>query len=182
MPYGYITITNMHIHKHYIGRSCIELIKDVRLNSEGKVPNALWTITCTYSIDYNCFNLSKFFIKIYSTDISIVTVYLYCLWILRVLLPTLHTDQTFTGSFFFTVVPFSLTESLIEYLIAPVFWVTITLYCQCHSVPPFHSFKFTSRDFRYAPLTLLSGEVWVHTLIIIHRNLAGLFLLLTNVL
>ena len=54
--------------------------------------------------------------------------------------------------------PFSLTESLIKYLIAPVFWVTITLYCQCRSVPPFHSFKFTSRDFRHAPLTLLSGE------------------------
>ena len=140
-------------------------------------------ITCTYFIDYNCFNLSKVFIKIYNTDISIVTVYLYCFWILCVLIPTLHTltTGTFTGGFFFTIVPFSSTESQTEYLIAPVFWITIILYYRCRSVPPFHSFKFTSCDFRHAPLTL-SGEVWVHTLIIIHRNLAGLLLLLTNVL
>ena len=121
-------------------------------------------ITCTYSIDYNCFNLSEVFIKIYSIDISIATVYLYCFWILRVLLPTLHTltraltTGTFTAGFFFTIVPFSWTESLTEYLVAPVFWVTITLYRQCRSVPPFHSFKFTSHDFRHAPLTLLSGR------------------------
>ena len=135
-------------------------------------------ITCTYSIDYNCFNLSKVFIKICSTDISVVTVYLYCFWILHALLPTLHTltTGTFTGGFFFTIVPFSWTKSLTEYLIAPLFWVTIILYCQRCSVPPFHSVKFTSHDFRHAPLTLLSGKVWVHTLIIIHRNLADLLL------
>ena len=133
-------------------------------------------ITCTYSIDYNCFNLSHVFIKIYSTDISIATVHLYCFWILRVLLPTLHTLTTVTGGFFFTIVPFSWTESLTECLIAPVFWVTIILYCQCRSVPAFHFFEFTSRDFRHAPLTLLSGEVWVHTLIIIHRNLTDILL------
>ena len=154
----------------------------VHLNREGKMPNALWTITCTYSIDYNCFNLSKVFIKMYSTDTSIATVYLYCFWILRALFPTHHTLTRHLLAGFFTLLPFSSTESLNEYLIAPVFWVTITLYCQCCSVPPFHSFKFTSHDFHRAPLTLLSGEFWVHTLIIIHRNLADLLLLLTNVL
>ena len=153
----------------------------VRLNCEGKVPNAFWTITCTYFIDYNCFNLSKVFIKIYSTDIS------YCFWILRALFPTLHTltTGTFTGGFFFTIVPFSSTELLTKYLIAPVFWITIILYCQCRSVPPFHSFKFTSRDFRHAPLTLLSGKVWVHSDTYnntVHRNFADLLLLLTYVL
>ena len=91
----------MHIHKHYIGAVQNSFRVHVRLNREGKIPNALWTITCTYSIDYNCFNLSiKTFIEIYSTDISIVTVYLYCFWILHALFPILHTDQTFTGSFF----------------------------------------------------------------------------------
>ena len=66
-------------------------------------------------------------------------------------------------------------------LIAPVFWVTITLYCQCRTVTPFHSFKSKSYDFRHAPLTLITGEDWVHTLIIICRYLTGLLLLLTNV-
>ena len=81
----------MHIHKHYIGAVQNSLRMHVRLNREGKIPNALWTITCTYSIDYNCFNLSKVFIKIYSTDISTVTVNLYRFWILRALFPTHHT-------------------------------------------------------------------------------------------
>ena len=112
----------------------------VCLNRKGKIPNTLWTITCTYSIDYNCFNLSKVFIKIYSTDISIATVYLYCFWIFRALFQTHHTLTRHLLVVFFTIVPFSLTESLTEYLIAPVFWVTITLLCQCRSVPPFHYF------------------------------------------
>ena len=86
---SYITIINMHTQALYW--SCIELIKDVHLNREGKVQNALWTITCTHSINYNCFNFSKVLIKIYNTDISIATVYLYCFWTLRVLLPTLYT-------------------------------------------------------------------------------------------
>ena len=112
-------------------------------------------ITCTYSIDYN-FNLSKVFIKVYSTDISIATVSVLLLDSSCIIVNFSHTDQLFTGGFFlFMIVPFSSTESLTEYLIAPVFWVTITLYCQCHTVPPFHSFKFKSRDFCHAPLTLL---------------------------
>ena len=85
------------------------------------------------------------------------------------------TTGTFTGGFFFTLVPFSSTKSLTEYLIARIFWVTIII----QPVLQHPSFKFTSRDFRHAPLTLLNGEVWVHTLIIIHRNLADLLLLLT---
>ena len=138
MPYSYITIANMYVHKHYIGAVQNSFRMHVHLNREGKIPNALWTITCTYSIDYNCFNLSKVFIKIYSTDISIVTVYLYCFWILRALFPTHHTLTRHLLAIFFTIVPFSSTESLTEYLIAPVFWVTIILYCQCCSAPPFH--------------------------------------------
>ena len=136
---------------------------DVHLNHEGKISITLWTITYTYSIDYNCFDLSKVFIKIYSTDIPIKTVFIctasgffvhYCqLFTLcypvhyptRDLLRRLGSDQTFTGGFFlFTVVPYSSTESLTEYLIAPVFWVTITLYCQCHNVPPFHFQIYTT--------------------------------------
>ena len=147
---AYLIASSTCIHMQALYWSCIELIKDVHLNRDGKVPNTLWTITCTYSIDYNCFNLSKVFIKICNTDISITTVYLY--YVLPdsscIFANSSHIDQTFTGSFFlFTVVPFSLTESLTEYLIAPVFWVTIILYCQCCSVPPFYSFKFTSSDF-----------------------------------
>ena len=140
---------------------------------------------CTYFINYNCFNFSKVFIKICNTDISIATVHdqLYYFWILCVYIiaNSSHTDQTCTGSFF-TIVPFSSTESLTEYLIPTVVWVTITLFYKFCTVAPFHSLKFTLCDFFHAPLTLLSGEIWIHTLIIVHRNLAGLQLLLTNVL
>ena len=67
--YNYITIINMHMQALYW--SCVELmiIKDIHLNHYRKVPNALWTITCTHSLNYNGFNLSKAFIKIYNTDI-----------------------------------------------------------------------------------------------------------------
>ena len=107
MPYSYITIANMHIHKHYIGAVQNSLRMYVRLNREGKIPNTLWTIMCTYSIDYNCFNLSKIFIKIYSTDISIATVYLYCFWILRALFPTYHTlTRHLLAVFFSQLCPF----------------------------------------------------------------------------
>ena len=92
-----VTSLYQHAYTQALYWSCIELITDAcpsRLH-EGKVPNALWMITCTHSTDYNCFNpsfnLGKVFIKIYSTDISIATLYLYCFWILRVLLPTHHT-------------------------------------------------------------------------------------------
>ena len=135
MTYSYITIINMHIQALYW--SCIELIKDVCLNHDRKVPNALWTTMCTHYIYYSCFNLSKVFIKVYNTDISIATGYLYCFWILPVLLPTLH---TLTGhipavSFYsHAIVPFSSTESLPEYSISLVVWVTITLYCQCRTI------------------------------------------------
>ena len=95
----------MHIHKHYIGAVQNSLRMHVRLNHEGKIPNALWMIMCAYSIHYNCFNLSKVFIKIYNTDISIVTVYLYCFWILRVLLPTL-TRHLLAVSLFSLLCPF----------------------------------------------------------------------------
>ena len=76
MTYSYITIISMHTQALYW--SCIELIKDLYLNHNRKVPNALWMIMCTHSIDHNCFNLSKVFIEIYNTKISIATVYLYC--------------------------------------------------------------------------------------------------------
>ena len=84
-----------------------------------------------------------------------------------------HTDHVFAGSFFlFPIVAFSSTESLTEYLIAPVGHSHIILpVLHCRTI---HSFKFTLRDFHHALLTLLSGEVWVHTFIIIHRDVAGL--------
>ena len=72
MTYSYITIINMHTQALYW--SCIELIMDIHLNHDRKVSIALWTITCTHSINYNYFNLSKVFIKIYNTDISVATV------------------------------------------------------------------------------------------------------------
>ena len=87
MAYSYITIINKHTEALYW--SCVELIKDVHLNHDRKVSNALCTVKCTHSINYNCFDLDKVFIKIYNTDISIVTVYLYCFWILCVSLQTL---------------------------------------------------------------------------------------------
>ena len=106
MTYSYITIINLHTQALYW--SCIEFIKDIHLSHKGKVPNAHQTITCTYYIDYNCFNLSKVFIKIYNTDISIATVYLYCFWILCVLLPNLHTltRHLLMVSFFSQLCPF----------------------------------------------------------------------------
>ena len=139
MTYSYITM-----HTEALYWSCIELIKDVYLNHDRKVPNVLWMIMCTHSINYNYFNLSKVFIRIYNTDISIVTVYLYCFWVLHVLLSNLHTLTIHvpTVSFYSQLFPFP-WESLTKYFIAPVVWVTITLYCQCHTVAPFHSFKFT---------------------------------------
>ena len=73
---SYITIINLHTQALYW--SYTELIKDVYLKHNRKVPNALWMIMCTHSINYNCFNLSKVFIEIYNTDISIATAYLYC--------------------------------------------------------------------------------------------------------
>ena len=146
------------MHTQALYWSCIELIKDVYLNHGRKAPNALWTIMCTHFINYNCFNLSKVFIKI---RIQCWYIHSSCLFVLL-----LDSSCTCTSGFFlYTIVSFSSTESVTEYLIAPVVWVTITLYCQYRTVAPFHSFKFTLRDFHHAPLTLLSGEVWVHTLI-----------------
>ena len=179
MTYSYITIINMHTQALYW--SCIELIKDVYLNHDRKVPNILWMIMCTHSINYNYFNLSKVFIKIYNTDISIVTVYLYCFWVLRVAKSS-HIDHTCTNGFFlFTIVPFSLRESLTEYFIAPVVWVTITLYCQCHTVAPFYFFQIYIMWFSSCTSNFIKWWSWVPMLIIIHRNVAGLLLLLTNV-
>ena len=127
MPYSYI---NMHTQALYW--SLIELIKDVHLIHEGKVPNALWTIMCTYSMGYNYLILVRFSSK-YTilSDISIATVYIGLFVLLLdyscIIANSSHADQTFTGGFFlFTIVPFSSTESLTEYLIAPVFWVAIT--------------------------------------------------------
>ena len=139
MTYSYITIINMHTQALH--------------QSQRENAKTLWMITCTHS---NCFDLSKVIIKIYNTDKSIANVYLCCFCILRVLLPTLHTltrPACTSGFILFTIVPFSLTTLLTEYLIATVVWVTITLYCQCCTVAPFHSFNFTSRDYRHAPLT-----------------------------
>ena len=69
----------------------IAWLEDIHLNHYRKVPNALWMITCTHSIKLIT-TASKVFIKTYNTDISIETVYLYfAVWILRVLLPNLHT-------------------------------------------------------------------------------------------
>ena len=136
MAYSYITVINMHTQVHW---SCIELITDVHLNHHVKVPNTLWTIMCTHSIKYNCFNLSKVFIKMYNTNISIVTV-LFVLFLdsLCIIANSSHIDQTCIGGFFlFTIVPFFSTESLTEYSIAPVVWITFTLYCQCCIVAPF---------------------------------------------
>ena len=126
----------------------------------------------------HCFNLSSFHqsIRIHSDCLFVLLLDSLC-----IIGNSSHTDQSCTGGFFlFTLMPFSSTESLTEYLITSVVWVTTTLYCQCCTITPFHSFKFTSRDFHHAPLTLLSGEVWVQTLIAIYRNLAGILLLLTN--
>ena len=107
----------MCIHRHYW--SCIELIKDAHLNHDRK---DLWTIMCMHSINYNCFNLSKVFIKIYNTDIhSDCLLYILLLDSSCVIAYSSHSNQTCTGSFFpFTIVTFSSIESLAESLIVPL--------------------------------------------------------------
>ena len=73
-------------HRHYIGTVLNSLSMFIQITM-GKCQNPM-EVTCTHS---NCFDLSKVIIKIYNTDKSIASVYLYCFWILRVLLPALHT-------------------------------------------------------------------------------------------
>ena len=157
ITYSYITIINVHTQALYW--SCIELIRDAHLNHDRKVPNALWTITCTHSINYNYFNLSKVFIKIYNTDIhSDCLLHILLLNSSCVITYSSHSDHTCTGSFFlFTIVTYSLIESLPEYLIAPLVCHNHIILSVSHRCTIF-SFKFTSHDFRHAPLTLLNGE------------------------
>ena len=105
ITYSYITIINMHTQALYW--SCIELIKYVYINHDGKAPKPYWWSRA--HTDSNYFDLSKVIIKIsLAIDKSIASVYLYCFWILRVWLPTLHTlsRHVLAVSFYSQLCPF----------------------------------------------------------------------------
>ena len=99
-------------------------LKDVHLNHDRKVPNALWTITCTHSIKLIT-TASKVFIKIYNTDISIDCLFVLCSLDSSCIVT--NPSSVHNCAFFLDRL-----ESLTEYLITPVIWVTIT--CQCRTI------------------------------------------------
>ena len=141
---------------------------------------------CTCSIDYDCFNLNKVFIKVYSIIYPWRLLFVLLLNSSCIIANSSHTDQTFTDDLFlFTIVAFSSTESLTEYLITPscilghnhIIYILPVSHRHAISFFQIYIMWLSSCVSNFIKSWGLSSYAEM-----IHRNLAGLFLLLTNVL